>query len=199
MQIVAQFGLEETYAPRILHIKARNLRRLTGNAKLQTKWEAEHRTLPALLRASLTRPWMMIGTQPIIQVLAVYQAFTLGVIYLLISGFPALWEVRYGFSKGEASLNYIALALGSLIGVNICGPATDAIYAYLKKLYGISVDQPGLPEFRVPLMLPAAVLSPCGIFLFAWSAEAKLHFLVPDVCPPLSSHFNFTPRHKKCP
>ena len=181
LQVVAHFGLHETYAPRILQLKARKLRQLTGNDQHITKWEAEHRTLPTLLRASMVRPWKMLAMQPVIQVLAVYQAFNYGVMYLFISGFPALWEGRYGFSKGEASLNYIALALGSLIGVNICGPVTDATYAYLKRRHGIPADQPGLPEFRVPLMIPAAVVSPCGIFLFAWSAEAKLHFLLPDV------------------
>ena len=123
----------------------------------------------------------MLATQPVIQLLSLYQAFNFGVFYLIISGFPPLWEKRYGLPKGEASLNYIALASGSLIGVNICGPVTDAMYAYMKKRRGIAADQPGLPEFRVPLMIPAAILSPCGIFLFAWSAEAKLHFLLPDV------------------
>lgn len=199
LQAVAQFGLDETYAPRILQLKARGLRSLTGSGQHQTKWGMDHRTLSSLLRASLVRPWKMLATQPVVQLLAVYQAFNFGVFYLIISGFPALWEVRYGFSKGEASLNYIALAAGSLVGVGICGPATDATYAYLKRRHGIPADQPGLPEFRVPLMLPAAVVWPCGTFLFAWSAEAKLHFLLPDVRqwsnrdPPKPRSYPLTP------
>jgi hypothetical protein len=187
MQLIAQFGLDESYPPRILHIKARNLRRLMGNDKHQTQWESEYRTLSSLLKVNMTRPWKMIATHPIVQVLAFYQAASLGTVYLLISGFPALYEDRYYFSKGEASLHYIALALGSIVGVTCCGPATDATYAYLKKRYGIAAEEPGRPEFRVPLMLPAAIISPLGILLFAWSAEMKLHFLLPDVHP---THLN---------
>lgn len=126
----------------------------------------------------------MIGTQPIIQVLALYQAFNFGTLYLLISGFPALWEDRYGMPRGDASLNYISLAIGSLTGVLICGPAMDTVYAAMKRRYGIAEDQPGVPEFRMPLMVPASILTPCAIFLYGWSAHAKLHFLIPDVITP---------------
>lgn len=141
----------------------------------------EHRTLPKLLRVSLSRPWILLGTQPIIQLFALYQAFNFGMLYLLISSFPQLWEGRYGISKGLASLNYISLAGGSLVGVSICGPLTDTIYRRLKTRYGIKDDEPGRPEFRIPLMIPASIVTPLAIFLFAWSAEAKLHFLVPNV------------------
>lgn len=190
LQVVAQFCLQETYAPRILHLKAKKLRESTSSPSFQTEGELQHRTLSKLLRVSLSRPWVLLGTQPIIQIFALYQAFNFGMLYLLISGFPPLWEGRYGMSKGPASLNYISLAAGSLIGVNICGPLTDTIYCRLKMRYGIKDNEPGVPEFRIPLMIPASFISPLGIFLFAWSAEAKVHFLVPNVSfPPLSFHF----------
>ncbi|KAK3395189.1 major facilitator superfamily transporter [Podospora didyma] len=181
LQAIAQFFLHETYPPRLLHVKAQRLRDATGDVSLRTQWEADNRTLPKLLRISLSRPWVLLGTQPIIQLFALYQAFNFGMLYLFISGFPALWEGRYGMPKGLASLNYISIAAGSLLGVNICGPLTDAIYRRLKKRHGFTEQQPGLPEFRIPLMIPASLVMPFGIFLFAWSAEAKLHPIVPNV------------------
>ena len=123
----------------------------------------------------------MLGTQPIIQILALYQAFNFGTLYLLISGFPDLFENRYGMPRGQASLNYISLAVGSLIGVAICAPAMDWVYAAMKRRYGIAEDEPGLPEFRMPLMVPASLVTPCALFLYGWSAHARLHYLVPDV------------------
>ncbi|KZL68108.1 MFS polyamine transporter [Colletotrichum tofieldiae] len=47
----------------------------------------------------------------------------------------------------------------------------DATYCKLKIHYRISEGHTGAPEFRLPLMIPAAVFSPCGILLFAWSAQ----------------------------
>lgn len=123
----------------------------------------------------------MLGTQPIIVILALYQAFNFGTLYLLISGFPALWEGRYGMPRGDASLNYLSLAIGSLIGANICGPVTDYMYAWLKRREGIPEDKPGRPEMRMPLMVPASIITPLALALYGWSAEAKLHFIVPNV------------------
>ncbi|KAK7730701.1 hypothetical protein SLS57_001532 [Botryosphaeria dothidea] len=181
IQILGAIFLRETYAPRILLLKARKLRARTGNQSLRTEWERDDRTLPKLLRISLTRPWRLLGTQPIIQLLALYQAYNYGMLYLLISSYPTLWEGRYGMAKGVASLNYISLAVGSLIGAQVCGPLMDATHKRLKKRYGFAEDKPGLPEFRVPLMIPASVVSPCGIFLYAWAAEAKMCWIVPNI------------------
>lgn len=183
VQIIAFFFLRETYAPRLLQNKARELRARTGNPLLRTEYEVSDgsRSFLSLLLKALRRPWVMLGTQPIIQVLAVYQAFNFGTLYLLISGFPALWEGRYGMPRGDASLNYLSLAIGSLVGVNICGPATDAIYAALKRRRGIPEDEPGIPEFRMPLVVPVSIITPCAMFLYGWAAQEKMHFMVPNV------------------
>ena len=190
VQAAAFFFLRETYAPILLRRRARALRAATGNLKLQTQWEQSDadRTLGGLLRVALSRPWVMLGTQPVVQLFALYQAFNFGTLYLLISSFPALFEGRYGMARGTASLNYISLAVGSLLGLYVCGPGVDRLDAHLKRRRGLRDDEPGLPEFRVPLMVPASVMIPCGIFLYGWAAEARLHWIVPNVSVPLSKH-----------
>lgn len=175
------FFLQETYAPRLLTLKARRLRKETGNPLLRSEWEEPDRNLARLLRVSLTRPWRMLATQPIIQLFALYQAFNYGMLYLFISSFPTLWTQRYGMSASVGSLNYISLALGSLIGAQFCGPATDAIYRKLRVRYGFGEGSKGLPEFRIPLMIPAAIVTPIGVLLYGWSAQAKLYWIVPNV------------------
>jgi MFS family permease len=178
IQLGAFIALPESYVPRILLLKARRLRR--EKPYLRTEWE--DRTLPELLRVSLTRPWKLLGTQPIIQLLALYQAFNFGMLYLVISSLPTLWEKRYGMSKSVASLNYLAL-IGSFVGAQLCGPIADRIHRHFRKNNGCTNNN-GLPEFRIPLMIPASVLNATGIFLFGWSAQARLHWIIPDVSSP---------------
>ena len=177
LQVIALFLLCETYAPRILSLKAKRLRKSLGNPYLRTEWDNQN--ISQLWKASLIRPWRLIATQPIIQILGLYQAFSYGLLYLLISSFPKLWEIRYGFPKSIASLHYLAL-LGSLIGSQISGRLTDRLYICLLKRYGIE-DAKALPEFRIPPMIPAAILSTIGLFLFGWSAQLKLLWILPDV------------------
>lgn len=176
--------MKETYPPRLLHLKAVEVRRKTGDDSLKTHWEHENRTLSVVLKQAMSRPWKLLGTQHIIQLFAVYQGFNYGMMYLFISSFPQLWEKGYGMEKGIASLNYISLAAGSLVGVNIQSPLMDAVHRRLKAKNGLGDEHPGWPEFRVPLMIPAAMVCPIGIFLFGWAAEAKLHWIVPNVSYP---------------
>lgn len=129
----------------------------------------------------------MLATQPTIQVLALYQAYNYGMLYLFIASFPALWEGRYGMSTSMGSLNYLSIALGSLIGAQMCGPLTDRIQQRLKVRYRCGADAKALPEFRIPLMIPASIVTPCGILLYGWAAQGKVHWVVPNVsglpCP----------------
>lgn len=39
----------------------------------------------------------------------------------------------------------------------------------------------GLPEHRVPLMVPSAVLVPVGFFWYGWSIQSQLHWIMPNI------------------
>ena len=65
------------------------LRETTGNQSLHTKWEMPGRTFPKIMKQALVRPFILLGTQTIIQVLAVYLACLYGVGYLFFS------DIRY--------------------------------------------------------------------------------------------------------
>ena len=175
VQVARLFFLPETYTPAILKQKARKLRRETGNEHLHT--EFEDKKLSQLLAVALVRPFRLIGTQPIVQVLALYMAYLFGLFYLLFTTFSGLFEDVYHQSVGVASLNYLALGLGLVLGGQIYTHLCDRIYRRLKaKNNGV-----GKPEFRVPLMIPASCLIPVGLFWCGWSAQAAVHWIMPDI------------------
>lgn len=175
IQLSGLFFLQETYTPVLLHRKKLKLIKETGNEKLHTEFD-NNLKLSAKLKTSLSRPFVMLGTQPIIQVLAVYMAYLYGMMYLVLSTFPTLWTTEYGESTGISGLNYISLGLGFFIGTQICAPLQDRIYKKLKAKHG-----EGKPEFRVPLMIPGAFLVPVGLFWYGWSAQAKVHWIMPNI------------------
>ncbi|KAG5925534.1 hypothetical protein E4U42_004190 [Claviceps africana] len=122
----------------------------------------------------------MLVTQPIVQVLSLYSTFLYGMNYLLLASFPALFATKYGESPGIVGLNYLSLGAGLFLGAQVCAPLQDTVYAALKRRH-VSDGGPGRPEFRVPMMVPGAVLVPAGILLYAWTAEAPTHWLGPNV------------------
>lgn len=149
IQVIGLFYLQETYSPVLLDRKKKHLIKETGNNSLHTEWDDPNRTVRQALKIAFTRPFKLLGTQIIVQVLALYMAYLYGLMYLVLSTFPTLWERDYHESVGIGGLNYISLGVGFFLGTQICAPCQDLIYRALKRRHsGV-----GKPEFRVPLMV----------------------------------------------
>ncbi|QLI64708.1 Efflux pump vrtL [Metarhizium brunneum] len=180
IQVFGLFFLQETYAPVLLHRKKLRLVKETGNTKLHTEFDRPDRTLLQTLTNAFTRPFKLLATQPIVQVLSLYLMFLYGMIYLIFSTFPTLFATKYGETPGIIGLNYISIGVGFFLGTQVCAPLQDRVYAALKRRY-VPDGGPGRPEFRVPMMIPGALLVPIGIFIYAWTAEVPTHWIGPNV------------------
>lgn len=177
IQCAGLFLLRETYTPVLLRWRKEKLIKETGNMDLHTDFDDPDKTVSRTLATAFVRPFRMLFTQPIIQVLALYMMFLYGIMYLILSTFPGLWAT-YGMSTGVGGLNYIALGLGFFLGAQICAPFQDRIYARLKKHHNVSV---GRPEFRIPMMVPGAIMMPIGLIIYGWTAQYRVHWIGPDI------------------
>ncbi|KAE9371183.1 MFS multidrug transporter-like protein [Stipitochalara longipes BDJ] len=177
IQLSGLFFLQETYAPVLLHRKKKTLIKETGNEALHTEFDHPERTVAKTLRISLIRPFKLLFTQVIVQVLALYMAYLYGLMYLVLSTFPGLWENEYHESVGIGGLNYISLGVGFFLGTQVCAPCQDLIYRALKARN----DGVGKPEFRVPLMIPGALLVPIGLFIYGWTSQYHTHWIFPNI------------------
>ncbi|KAF4177951.1 hypothetical protein CNMCM8927_000591 [Aspergillus lentulus] len=168
------FMLPETFGPRILHRKrVAKLKKMNVLVPQTMRGEG----LKNLIKKSLVRPFVLLGTQPIIQVLAVYFGYLFGLYQLTISTFHAVWKDVYGESDMVSSLNYIAMTVGLIVGCEIAGPLNDKIYRSLKRRNN-NID---LPEYRIWLMIPGAILVPIGMLWFGWSAATRSHWIMPNI------------------
>jgi MFS family permease len=123
IQISGLFWLPETYGPTILLRRAIRIRLTTGNTSLHTRYEGRnHKTI--LLQA-LIRPFKLLATQPIIQILALFIAYVYGLMYLALSTFTTVWVDIYMERSDIAGLNYLSLALGFCLATQICAPIND--------------------------------------------------------------------------
>ncbi|KAK4098899.1 MFS general substrate transporter [Parathielavia hyrcaniae] len=176
VQVLAFLFLSETYPPKILKLKADRLRKETGNKALHTEFETPDRTFLQSLRKNLERPFVMLFTQPTIQITALYRAYLYGLMYLVFASFPMVWERQYNQDPSTASLNYLSLGAGFVVGLQVSGPLIDKVYSHLKTRH----CHPGRPEFRIPLMFPTALITPAGLILYGVAAHHKLHWAIPN-------------------
>ena len=54
----------------------------------------------------------------------------------------------------------------------------DWVWAYFKRQSGGTKTA---PEYRVPMMVPGTILVPAGLLLYGWTAQNRVHWIVPDV------------------
>lgn len=160
IQCVGIFFLKETYGPQLLHRKAKKLRKQTGDRSYRSEHELVDDTLANKLATSMVRPFRLLATQPIVQALAVFQAYVYGLTFLVYATFPTLWTARYGQSLGTSGLHYLSLSVGYTFGTQLIAPLNDRVYSMLKKKnHGV-----GKPEFRSPIMIPGSVALVAGLF-----------------------------------
>ncbi|KDQ23017.1 hypothetical protein PLEOSDRAFT_1094703 [Pleurotus ostreatus PC15] len=184
IQISGLFFLRETFAPVLLEQKAAKVRKTMDlenrpreYKEVRTIYDTPDRTWQSIMLKSLTRPFMLFFSEPILQVLGVYMAFIYGVFYLFLTTMPLIFEGTYHQRPGIAGLHYIAIGVGLTGASQFNARAMDRVYAYLKKRNGDS----GRPEYRLPSMVPGTFLLPAGLLINGWTAQNHVHWIVPDI------------------
>jgi hypothetical protein len=81
-------------------------------------------------------------------------------------------------STETASLNYLSLGIGFIIGLQITSPLLDKSYAWFKSYYK---TEEGVPEWRVPPMLIGGIFTPLGLIMYGWTAQYHIHWIVPNM------------------
>jgi multidrug resistance protein len=166
--------MRETYAPTILLKKTKRLQKETGNMNLRSKLDTG-KTPAELFKHSIIRPIKMLIYSPIVLGLSLMMAIQYGYMYLLFTTFDLVFEEQYGFSTGSIGLSYLGIGIGCLVGLGIFGYASDKILK-IKSAKGEMK-----PEYRLPPIVYGAPLVPIGLFWYGWSAQAKIHWIMPII------------------
>jgi ABC-type nitrate/sulfonate/bicarbonate transport system permease component len=150
------------------------LRKITGNTKLHSAYDTDpNRRTSKVFAYGIVRAVRLFLFSPIVSILSIYQAISYGYLYQLFTTFEPVFKTQYHFSKGAVGLSFLGIGIGSIIAQVCGGVASDAI---LKKLAGRGVMK---PEYRLPPLFPTAFLIPISLFWYGWSAENKMHWIVP--------------------
>ncbi|CZR52406.1 related to MFS multidrug transporter [Phialocephala subalpina] len=156
------FFLPETYAPVLLQRKAKHLRYETGNWALHAREDEEELTGKSIIEKHISRPLMMLVSEPIILCLAIYNSFVNGLLYLLFEAFPIEYEEVRGWTSVQGSLVFLAVLIGVVISGGIQASYQPFFWKKLDRAHekGLKND----PEARLPPMMLGAVLFAASLF-----------------------------------
>lgn len=150
------------------------LRKETGNEKLHVAKDMEKQNVSQIFIISLSRPFHLLFTEPVIIFCAVYNGYLFGLTFLFNGGFALIFgPMGYGFNTIEVGL----ANLGVIVGV-LLGPITHIWQEryYLRQIE--KQDGKNVPEARVQTSLVAAVVFPASLFWFAWTTYTSVHVSV---------------------
>jgi hypothetical protein len=125
----------------------------------------------------------MLALNPVLLSLSLFMAFTYGFLYLMFVTFPLLFQGEYGETTGIAGLNYLGPGVGFVLGLATFTPAFQMVYLRLTAANG-GVSK---PEYRLPTLFVGAIFISVGLFWYGWSAEKRLHWIMPLIGTSLFS------------
>ncbi|KAL5042511.1 hypothetical protein BDW71DRAFT_200551 [Aspergillus fruticulosus] len=162
--------LRETNAAVLLKWKTARLRKETGNAALVSVMDRGLTPRQLFLRA-ITRPTKLLSLSPIVLFLSLLCAFIFGLLFMLFTTFPTVFEEQYHFSAGISGLAYLGVGIGMASGLATFASVSDK----LQKALG---DSP-TPEGRLKPMMWVIPAIPVGIFWYGWAADQQTHWIMP--------------------
>lgn len=172
--------LRETYEPVLLEWKAKKLRKATGDDSYKVENEIRPREL---FMHAMTRPFRMLFTVPICTVLSLYTSLVVGIFFIQLTTLPLLYGpisefglFSYKWEHGLDGLAYLGGGLGLVWATLIGILGLNRSRRWMATRFG---NGEGRPEFRLPLLFLGMLLIPIGLLLFGWSAQPRLHWVLP--------------------
>ncbi|KAM0151318.1 hypothetical protein ACHAPG_008311 [Botrytis cinerea] len=172
---VVQIGflfLRETHKVTILQRKTKRLRKETGNMTLRSKY-ASDLSKGELFRTAALRPVKMLLFSPIILIMCLYAAVIYGWLYLVMTTLTEIFESQFQVSQGPVGLTFIGIGIGMFIGAISCRILLDK-WA-IRAAAGGEIK----PEYRLPVMVLGGIILPIGFFIYGWTAEKHIQYVVP--------------------
>jgi len=169
------FFLPETSSANILLRRAQRLRKLTGNPHLKSQSEIDQSNLTPrdITIEALWRPFQLVLLDPAIAFTAIYTALIYGIFYSFFEAFPLVYNVMYHFNLGELGLTFLSVTVGVILSV-----VWYWYYIYYHVEPRIKSEGLGAPELRLRPALFVTFFVPAGLFIFGWTANEDIHWIV---------------------
>jgi predicted MFS family arabinose efflux permease len=162
----------ETCHSVLIQRKTTLLQKSLGNDSLTSCYDdPSKRNANPIFLTNLFRPLKMLVFSPIVFFLSLYIAFVFGVVYLLYTTIPSVFEETYRFTASQTGLVYLAIGLGNVLGWLFITLFSDKYVIRLSKANGGVFE----PEMRLKISIYFGVFLPITLFWYGWSSYYGVH------------------------
>ncbi|KAH9221510.1 major facilitator superfamily domain-containing protein [Leptodontidium sp. 2 PMI_412] len=170
--------LPETSAATILYQRAHRIRKVLNRADLKSQSEIDqaHMDVKQVAFDALVKPWEINALDPAVLFSTVYTSLLYGIFYSFFESTPQVFPKIYHFSLGASGLPY----LSATVAILVISPIYMG-YWYFFVERPLAVKGLGPPEDRLKVGLVGSVIIPSGLFLYAWTSRASVHWIAPII------------------
>lgn len=173
----------ETYPQAHLKFRAVKLRHETGNWAISAPLENMELDTMNIIERTILKPMRLLAVEPILFLMSLYMGFVYSILYMLFVSLPIIFGEHYGWmefegnARGNTYLPFLAMFVGCFIMVCTQLFVLEKIQAKMLERTGLEI----CPETRLLPMMINGFFLPIGLFLTCWSAEYRVHWIVPCV------------------
>ncbi|KAJ5604413.1 hypothetical protein N7510_009567 [Penicillium lagena] len=172
------FFLPETSGPTIQYRRASRLRRIYNDSRFMSQSEIDQRNMRVsdVTVDALIKPMEITIKDPAVLFVQVYTAIIYGIYYSFFEVFPLVYPADYNMNLGEIGLVFLCILVSCIVAIAI-------YFSYIYFWMNPRIVRFGFPaqESRLIPALPASFGPTIGLFLFAWTARASIHWIVPTI------------------
>ncbi|KAJ5860356.1 uncharacterized protein N7529_007666 [Penicillium soppii] len=170
--------LPETSSATILLRRADRLRKIHNNSRFMSQSEIDQRNMHISDVAidALIKPLEITIKDPAVLFVQIYTAIIYGIYYSFFEVFPLVYPTDYNMNLGQIGLVFLCIMVSCILGIII-------YVSYIHFWMNPRIRRFGFPaqESRLLPALPASFGPTIGLFLFAWTARASIHWIVPTI------------------
>lgn len=157
----------ETSHKVLMHRKTCRLQKELGRDDLKSCYDdSGNQSTTQILITGLIRPLKMLFFSPIVFFLSLYISFMFGVVYLLYTTIPGVFEDTYGLDVSQTGLVYLALGLGNILGWLVITFFSDKLVVK----HAQANDGVFEPEMRLTISIYFGVFPPITLLWYGWSS-----------------------------
>ncbi|KAJ5767111.1 uncharacterized protein N7511_004727 [Penicillium nucicola] len=170
--------LPETSSATILLRRARRLRKIHNSERFLSQSEIDQRNMRVSDVAvdALIKPLEITIKDPAVLFVQIYTAIIYGIYYSFFEVFPLVYPVDYGMNLGQIGLVFLCIMVSCILGILL-------YVGYIHYWMNPRIRRLGFPaqeERLIPALL-ASFGPTIGLFVFAWTARASIHWIVPTI------------------
>lgn len=130
------------------------------------------------LWASVTRPFYLLFTEPVLFAITLWSAFSFGLVYLFTQSVEQVFVGLYGWTSYSAGYVQGAVVIGEVVGFLAC------LYQHrwFFKSAEWNAEQPGqpVPEARLYMSVLGSFFGMTGgMFVYAWTSYSSISWVAP--------------------